>query len=151
MSEESTVEKIFAGTFTRTMDAKNRVSIPSDWPLTAKEPFYLLPSQDEKYLAAMLPTVFAAKRDEIRAKVPEEDWPEVRRVVFGTARLVSPDGQGRILIPDDFCKTVGLSGNAQFIGVTDSFEIWDPAKRDDPTTKPKLSTASTKALKNIGF
>jgi MraZ protein len=151
MPEEPTVGKIFAGTFPRTVDAKHRVSLPSDWKFTEDDAFYLVPSLDGEYLAGMLPAEFAAKQSEIRAKVPEDDWPEVRRGVFGAARELRPDKQGRVLIPDDFCKTIGLVGNALFIGVSDSFEIWDAKKRTEPATKPTLSDEAKKALKRLGL
>ncbi len=151
MAEESTVGKIFAGRYARTMDAKNRVSLPSDWKFTEDEPFYLVPSADGEYLAGMLPTQFMAKQTEIRATVPPDDWPEVRRDFFGNARLLRPDKQGRVLIPDDLCKPVGLSADALFIGVSDTFEIWDAKKRAEPAAKPALSDEAKRALKRLGL
>ncbi len=152
MAEESTVGKLFAGTFPRTMDAKNRVSLPSDWKIAADDSLYVVPSLDQEYLAAMTPAIFASKQTEIRAKVPDDDWPEIRRSVFGGARLIKADKQGRILVPDDLCRVAGITGNATLlIGVIDNFEIWEPTKRAAPATKDSLSEAARKAVKNIGF
>ncbi len=151
MPEESTVGKIFAGRYTRALDAKNRVPLPADWKFTEEDAFYLVPSSDEKYLAGMLPAQFVAKQSEIRATVPLDDWAEVRRDFFGNARFIKPDKQGRILIPDDFSKLVGIAENALFIGVSDTFEIWDAKTRTEPATKPTLSAEAKTALRRLGL
>lgn len=123
------------------MDAKNRVTIPSDWLPKSGTPgiFYILPAGNGKYLNVMPEAEFARQEDELRAKVPAADWRNVMRNIFGSARKIDPDKQGRILVPDEFCQDLGISANVSFVGVKKSFELWDAAKLAE-SEKAKLTT-----------
>lgn len=136
------------------MDAKKRVTIPADWQPPKGAPadvFYILPTMDSRYLNAFPPNVFVALENEIRGKVPEEEWPDVRREVFGTARRISHDSQHRLLIPEDFCREVGIESDVVMIGVRQSFEIWDARTAPTKTKKSKVTEKSITKIKSSGL
>ncbi len=151
MSRDSTTG-IYVGTFHRSMDAKNRATVPSEWLGEEGEVLYMLPAQNGSYLNVIPAAEFAAQEETLKAKVPDGEWRKIMRKIFAPARRIEPDKQGRILIPDDFCKEVGLSANITFAGVKNSFEVWDAEKwssGSEPETE--LSEESRKALEALGY
>jgi len=143
---------IYAGTFHRTMDAKNRVTVPSDWLGAEGEVLYMLPAQSGSYLNVIPADEFARQEEDLKSKVPPDEWRKIMRRIFAPARRIEPDKQGRILIPDDFCKEAGLTANVTFAGVKKSFEIWDAAKwSSGPQPETELSEESRKVLEALGY
>jgi len=109
------------------MDGKGRVSLPSAFRRGEVDRFVLVQVQTPHL------TLF-----------PEEKWQEVeeRLMEFGAAgrqemnavRMllaslteVSPDKQGRILVPAHLQEMAGLSGAVILLGMRDRVELWDPA------------------------
>jgi MraZ protein len=144
---------IYAGTFHRTMDAKNRVTIPSEWLSEDEKVLYILPARNKRYLNVMPEAEFARQEEELRAKVPAGGWRTVMRDVFGSARKIEPDKQGRILVPDEFCKALEISTNVSFVGVKNSYELWDAAKLSNAvaTKVTELPEEALKALEDMGL
>jgi MraZ protein len=134
------------------MDAKNRVTVPSEWIGEEGEVLYMLPAQSGSYLNVMPAAEFAQQEETLRASVPAAEWRKIMRKIFAPARRIEPDKQGRILIPDDFCKEAGLSANITFAGVKKSFEVWDATKwSSGPKPETELSEESRKALEALGY
>jgi MraZ protein len=81
------------------------------------------------------------------ALYPETEWLEVEErmqdmmrdpsarmwvlSVMSNAVEVSPDAQGRILIPASLRGAAELEGQALLVGAINKVEIWNPAKFDD--------------------
>jgi MraZ protein len=148
MPKEATV--IFAGTFHRTMDAKNRVTIPSDWSSTNTDAFYLLPAN--RRVNVMPATELARQEEELREMLPAgAARQEALRVIYGSARRVEADGQGRILVPEELCKHAELRGEVAIVGVKDRFEIWNPAHLPTAAAAETTSDEARKALEALGY
>lgn len=129
MARESTSEAIYAGTFERSMDAKNRVTIPSEWLREEGAAFHTIPSANGEFLVVMPPAEF----DEIEGRIQASEAPAMEKRVairqfYGAARLVTTDKQGRILLPDEHCKRTGLGGEVVMLGSRSRFEIWSTAR-----------------------
>lgn len=140
----------FAGTFHRTMDAKNRVTIPSDWAAAKASTFYLLPAQ--RRINVMPASELARQEEELREMLPAGPArQEALRVIYGSARLVESDNQGRILVPEELCKHAQLSGEVTVVGVKDRFEIWNPANVPPATATESTSDEARKALEALGY
>ena len=108
------------------MDAKNRVTVPAGW-INEGEVFFLLPAANN--LSVMPSSELAKKKDEVCQMLPPGPARQMAlRQIYSSARQVEPDKQGRIVLPDDFCKGAELSGEVLFCGVESRFEIWNPAK-----------------------
>jgi MraZ protein len=116
----------FRGQFEHQMDGKGRVSLPSAFRRDEVDRFVLIQVQ-APYL-----TLF-----------PEPKWAEVeeRFMEFGASGRtemnairallsglveVSPDKQGRILIPAHLQEKAGLDGSVILLGMRDRVELWDP-------------------------
>ena len=144
---------IYAGTFHRTMDAKKRVTVPSDWLGSDGEVLYMLPQRSGRYINVMPADEFARQEDEVRAKVSPKAWRTIMREIFSAARKIEPDKQGRIVIPEEFCKAAGLSADVTFLGVKNSFEIWDAARRSNAAQEKEdaLPAEAQEALEDMGL
>jgi MraZ protein len=151
MPRESTTGTIYAGEFHRTMDSKNRVTVPSEWLTGEGEEFFLLPGTTN--LSVMPAGELARKEDELREmKLSGLALQEALRRIYGSARRIEPDKQGRILLPDEFCKKVELRGEVIFVGVKNRFEIWNPAKWSTADEqRPELSEEARQALEALGL
>jgi MraZ protein len=124
---EPGAQRLFAGTFERSIDAKKRVAIPSAW-LEKKEGerFYVLPHPGGEFLMVMPPEELRGwvQRFESSGKAPAAQR-EAMRAFFGDARDVVTDTQGRILLPEEYCEALGLRGVVAFVGGSSRFEIWE--------------------------
>ena len=118
----------FRGRYEHQIDEKGRVSLPSAFRRGEGEDRFVLLQWEKPYL-----TLFPeAKWAEIEARLAEyrkagpEAMNQVRLVHAGLVE-VSPDKQGRILIPASLQQLVGLAGTVLLLGSYDRVELWDPA------------------------
>lgn len=118
----------FLGSYTYTLDDKGRVSLPAPFRREAAEQRFVL-------LQVYAPAL---------ALYPEDAWREVEERLKGVirndpdARLwvlslmsnaveVTPDAQGRILIPGKLQEAANLSGQVLMVGAIDKVELWNPS------------------------
>ncbi|NLB62219.1 MAG: division/cell wall cluster transcriptional repressor MraZ [Clostridiales bacterium] len=120
---------MYMGRYSHSVDAKNRVFLPSKWRFSLSE------------------TVAIAK-DESSSKtgclqcMPWEDWlgyingftkvDRLNESALGIVRRLASsveccavDKQGRIVIPQDLKDYAGIGEDVVFIGVLDRIELWD--------------------------
>ncbi|MFZ4716423.1 MAG: division/cell wall cluster transcriptional repressor MraZ [Chthoniobacterales bacterium] len=129
MSKTTQKQISYAGTFERSMDAKNRVTIPAGWLNGGPDEFHAIPGPSGDCLIMMPPSEF----DSIESRIEQSGAPapERRKAIrqfYGRARAVSADSNGRILLPDEQCEAVKLKGEVVLVGGRSRFEIWN-AKR----------------------
>ena len=129
MSNSTPTQISYAGTFERSMDAKNRVTIPAAWLNGGPDAFHAIPGPTGDCLIVMPPAEF----DSIESRIEQSgaaasERRKAIRQFYGQARAISADSNGRILLPDDHCDSVKLKGDVVLVGGRSRFEIWD-AKR----------------------
>ena len=114
------------------MDEKGRVSLPSAFRREADSDRFVLLQWEPDYL-----TLFtASKWLEVQSRLLQfrggdpGSWNRVRLIVANAVE-VSPDKQGRILVPASLQASAGLSGTVLLSGNIDRVELWDPAKYRD--------------------
>ncbi len=117
----------FFGSYEYQMDGKGRVSLPADFRLEADSDRFIVLQWEKPYL-----TLF-----------PEDEWHRFRdelldlrksgrrvanhvREILAKADVVSPDKQGRILIPAPLREAASLEGPVLLNGNIDRVEIWNP-------------------------
>jgi transcriptional regulator MraZ len=117
----------FVGQYEHQMDEKGRVSLPSAFRREADGDHFVLLQWEKAYL-----TLFPlAKWEEVQQRLLEyrrtnpEGWHQVR-VVVSSAVEVTPDKQGRILVPATLQQAAELSGAVLLAGNIDRVEIWNP-------------------------
>jgi len=121
---------LLAGEFDHTLDPKGRITLPARYReyfqrgavfvrLQDNEPcvrVYHPDSWDEfdaKYIESL--NVFQNEEDSWRA-----------RGIYESLDPVEPDRQGRVLIPSQRIKELGLAGKVKIIGNRTHLEIWNP-------------------------
>jgi MraZ protein len=111
------------------MDEKGRVSLPSPFRREADSDRFVLLQWEPEYL-----TLFTAtKWVEIQGRLLQfrggdpQAWNQVRLIVANAVE-VSPDKQGRILVPATLQEAAGLAGTVLLSGNIDRVELWDPTK-----------------------
>jgi len=111
------------------MDDKGRVSLPSAFRREADSDRFVLLQWESDYL-----TLFtASKWAEVQQRLLEfrrgdpQAWNQVRLIVSAAVE-VSPDKQGRILVPAPLQEAAGLSGAVLLSGNIDRVELWNPTR-----------------------
>ncbi len=132
----------FFGTFTNKIDAKGRLSVPA--------PFRVVIQSRGLTSVALHPSLFercldGAGRDRFEnLTLKQEDSfrpgtrDEAADLIMGDLRDLALDGEGRIVLPDEFMASANLTDQAAFVGAGWKFQIWEPglyaaakqAKRD---------------------
>ena len=131
MDTSAPAQIFYAGEFRHFIDEKNRITIPARWRRGDAEEFIILPEAKSEFLLVMSPEEFS------RMSAAAESDPNVsardRRVFFrqlhARAQHGGADKQGRLVLPEDLCKKVGLKGEVVLVGGRGRFEIWNLQKR----------------------
>ena len=108
------------------MDPKGRVTFPSRFRDNLGDMFYVGRGLDSCLF------VYSQKEiDELKeriSKLPMKKGKDVSRFFFGFTETVSPDKQGRILIPQHLRTYAGIEKEVTIVGTGSRVEIWDSAK-----------------------
>ncbi|HSG07215.1 MAG TPA: division/cell wall cluster transcriptional repressor MraZ [Longimicrobiales bacterium] len=121
----------FRGRYEHQMDEKGRLSLPSAFRRGEGEDRFVLLQWEKPYL-----TLFPeAKWTEVEARLLEYRKTGAQamnqvRVLFAGLVEVSPDKQGRILVPAPLQQAAALGGPVLLLGMSDRVELWDPATYD---------------------
>jgi MraZ protein len=124
-------QRFYAGEFRHFIDEKNRITIPARWRRRDAEEFIILPEAKSEFLLVMSPEEFS------RMSAAAEADPNVsardRRIFFrqlhARAQHGASDKQGRLVLPEELCKKVGLKGEVVLLGGRGRFEIWNSERR----------------------
>jgi MraZ protein len=127
MDADSQPERLYAGEFRHSIDDKNRITIPSRWRRGRPEEFILLPEASHQFLIVMPPPEFAKVSSDAGTNqtVPARDRRVFLRHLHSRAQHAGADRQGRLVLPEDLCRKVGLKGEVALVGGQARFEIWN--------------------------
>ena len=125
--------RTFVGQYDRTIDAKNRIQLPSQLrsaidPEEDGHVLYITLGEDRGTLSIFTERAFEA----LSARMATEysDDPESRRFELQFYALTSPvdiDNQGRIVLPDRLRKKARLGEEIFLVGRSNHIEIWNRA------------------------
>lgn len=127
MDNDSPPERFYAGEFRHSIDEKNRVTIPSRWRRDKAEEFILLPEATHQFLLVMSPQEFArmSSAAETNQGVSARDRRIFLRHLHSRAQHASADRQGRLVLPEELCRKIGLKDEVALVGNRGRFEIWN--------------------------
>ena len=127
MDTVSPPERFYAGEFRHSIDEKNRITIPSRWRSDEAEEFILLPETNHQFLLVMSPEEFArmSSTAESSLAVSARDRRVFLRQLHSRAQHAGTDRQGRLVLPEELCRKVGLKGEVALVGNRGRFEIWN--------------------------
>jgi MraZ protein len=123
--------KAFFGTFTNKIDAKGRVSVPA--------PFRAVIAGRGLTSVALHPSLFEAclegagfdRFENLLSGFTDSFVPAARdeaaELIMEELRELPLDGDGRIVLPDEFIAKAHLKDQATFVGRGWKFQLWEPA------------------------
>lgn len=133
----------FYGEFEQTIDAKHRLAIP------AALRDQILPEEDGKEFVLLLgpdrhlwlyPDLAYRRMLASIRRGPLPDRQSGRLgLLFAMARIVKPDKQGRIVLPEKSMQRAKIADNVTLAGMFDHIEIW-PADEWDKRVESELDT-----------
>lgn len=133
MSESDFSAAIFYNSLYRHgVDEKRRVQIPAKWrPAQAEIEFTLIlwpkGTLQEACLLVLPPAEWMALVQKLKAMPFADPKAEALRRLLGTrSDRVALDKSGRICLPEQMAKAVGIEKEAVLVGLVDRFEIWNP-------------------------
>jgi MraZ protein len=119
---------VFVGEFDQTIDPKHRLAIPAALreqvdPGEDGTDYYLVLGPD-KHLW-LYPDLYYQKllRPLQRSPFPSRDAQKLA-LLFALARVVKPDGQGRIVLPEKSMQRAEISEKLTLVGKGDHIELW---------------------------
>ena len=127
MSKHTPTPTVYAGEFRHAVDAKHRVTIPSRWRGPDGEEFFAVPDPAGNFLMILPPQEFDRVKSDVEANaaITPADRRKFIRRFYALAQLVSVDKQGRVLLPEEYCRRLALEGEVVLIGSHSRVEIWN--------------------------
>ena len=129
-------DPIFLDTFTHSIDAQCRVSLPSEWRRDGGMDFVLFAIEDRS-LALMPKALFRTFLADAQKQVITN--PEVRRAfsaVAGRAKPCRYDKQGRMALSRDMLDRIGVRDQVTMIGSFSFIRLVAPELAEDPPDDP---------------
>ena len=114
---------MFLGTSDHNLDSKGRVILPSDFRAELGESFYITMGFN-RCVQVMSEQEFDRLRSQIR-ELPADKALSLQYLLISPAKLVAPNAQGRVIIPQKLREDAGLSGEVTVVGMDTRVEIWD--------------------------
>ena len=119
---------MFLGTSDHNLDSKGRLILPTEFREELGESFYLTLGFN-RCVQVMSEAEFDRLREQIR-QLPADKALSLQYLLISPAKLVSPNSQGRVSIPQKLREDLGLEGTVTVVGMDNRVEIWDKATFD---------------------
>jgi MraZ protein len=141
---------VFLSTTNNGVDAKGRVSVPADFRAVVRGgPFdgiIVWPSFDGPYLEGGGQALMERYQTLIEEMDPyDEARIAFERAIFGGAKPLSFDANGRVTLPKDLIEHAQLHGKAVFVGLGSRFELWSPDVYADHQAQAREFAKTNKA------
>ncbi len=139
---------LFMDTVENKVDAKGRVSLPSDWRAIVKDS----DSEIVCYRSLSAPCIEGCLEDMLEKLATEmensldffsEEQDDLSNLIFGDAKRYPFDSTGRIMLSEKLLKHAQITNSAVFVGKGRKFQIWNPdnwAKEEQRIREKLLKT-----------
>ena len=118
----------FLGSFQHQLDEKGRLSLPAQFRREATDQRFVLVQAYPPALALYPETEWLEVEDRMQTMMRDPSARMWVLAVMSNAVEVTPDAQGRILVPGPLRAAAELDGQALLVGAINKVEIWNPAK-----------------------
>jgi MraZ protein len=144
---------MFLGTHIVGVDAKGRASIPAPFRALLKGGeegrgrVYVWPSYRGPFLEGGDLALLSRYQAALAARGEFDDLrDDLDYAIFGDARALDLDETGRASLPEDLRGHARLNGRAAFVGLSERFEIWDPALLEARIAAARDKAAEKRAM-----
>lgn len=117
----------FTGEFRHRIEGKNRITIPAAWRFGQEVDLFMIRKTLEKCIAVMSRGEVERIKEKATIEMSPEDRSRFMQTFGRNLRQVTLDKAGRVSIPDDLCKRLGIEGEVVLSGSVDTFNIWNVA------------------------
>jgi MraZ protein len=124
---------IFVGSHEQKVDSKGRVSVPARFRevLGKDATFYAFPSFSHGGVECLTSTCMEALSDQIDdLDTLSDEQDHLSAAIFGMSHPLTPDKEGRVILPDALCEHAGITDTVVFVGLGKSFQLWEPAQHE---------------------
>jgi MraZ protein len=122
----------FHGTFEHTLDAKNRLTVPSKFRGALSGRVFLVKGMDRclsVYPEAAYTDLTQSALSGLNPFSPQAR--ELKRMLYGNAMDVELDSAGRVMLPAKFMEHAGISREVVITGAGECLELWDRSTWQD--------------------
>lgn len=142
---------MFLGEFVHTLDSKGRLTIPAKFRAELDTGLVVTRGMDR--CLAVFPL---AEWDQLAAQVSKLPITDrraraLKRFLFAGASDVSPDKQGRILIPPHLREYAGLDGEVIVAGLSNYIEIWSADSWQDEWEQVEGEDGAIEGWEELGI
>lgn len=116
----------FSGEYRHNMDQKNRIFIPAKFRELLGEKFTIARDLREKCLKIYSGSAWEAYMKQLE-EMPSKLSDQFLRILSGTSVEVSPDSQGRIVLPKELVAHAQIEREVVIVGCWKNAEIWSEA------------------------
>lgn len=113
---------MLTGKYNHSLDAKNRIIIPSKLKEQLGEKITILRSSDRCL------TLYSAEEwlqyAQKISEMPKTKVRDLTRYIYSNSAEVTPDSQGRVMIPQDMLNFAGITKNVVTVGCGKYAEVW---------------------------
>ena len=126
---------MFLATIINNLDAKGRVSVPADFRVAAEHDAFngiiIWPALNGGPFYEGAGYGYSLHMQSVMRALPlySKERDALQNALFGEARKLSFDSNGRVTVPKDILERIGAEGEIAFVGQGDSFQIWAPSAR----------------------
>jgi MraZ protein len=123
---------VFLSSFVNKIDKKGRVSVPAPFRAAlGADTSGIVVFRSLQYEA--LEGCSIAHLELLSQSLEKQDLPPdifelIETTIFGGSVQLPFDGEGRITLPQNLMKGVGITEEVAFVGRRKTFQIWDPKK-----------------------
>ncbi len=120
----------YFGEFRYKVDQSHRVMLPSEWRQEGAPVLFTItpwPLDRKEYLLVLPPARWSVFMENLRKQsLSNESVAIAERLISSRSRRVSLDRFGRLHLPPELVKVIGIERDAQLVGRLDKFEVWHP-------------------------
>lgn len=121
---------MFSGMSNHSIDSKGRIVLPAKFREELGDTFYLVRGFGNCCIQAMSTEQFNTICSRIM-ELPADKAMALQYTFSATAVEVTPNAQGRVIIPQNLREFAGIEGDALVIGMNTRVEIWSQPKFDE--------------------
>lgn len=144
----------FLGNIEARADAKGRVFIPATFrrQLQAASEERLVMRKDvfQNCLTLYPESVWNEELDELHNRLSKWDshHQQIFRQFVSDVEVLTPDGNGRILLPKRYLQLCNIHEDIRFIGMDSKIEIWGKEQTEQPFLSPEEFGAALEEIMN---
>ncbi len=139
---------MFLGEYRHTLDAKNRLFIPAKHREALGAAFYVTRKM-EKCLGVYSEEQWSKMTEKLNT-LPDSVVGPIKQFLFSKTICVSPDSQGRIVLPAELLRYAEIEKNAVIIGSGDHAQIWSDVLWDEKESQVDTA-ALMQQLREVGI